>query len=102
LKEFDTFIQTLIKKQVHSTPSKLYQDVEGAPFNIGDMIIVLENPSNDETFNKWYVLKNGIIIYFECGCGQSYPSDPMIGVKFSDGKIEEFWKEEIKPSNQTF
>jgi len=53
---------------------------------------------SDETGDKTYLNKSGNVEYFDysCGCGQSYPNDPMIGVLFNDGKTEEFWKEEIK------
>lgn len=72
-------------------------DIEGAPFKIGENVVVLNNPSNDETFGKKFVGRKGMKAFYEydCGCGQSYPNDPMIGVKFSNGKIAEFWKEEI-------
>ena len=78
-------------------PVFLYYSVLDAPFKIGAKVTTLDNPNNDETFNKQFSFKTGMIIYFEyeCGCGQTFPSDPMIGVKFSDGKIEEFWKEEL-------
>ena len=51
----------------------------------------------DETADKNYLGKSGIVKYFDydCGCGQSYPNDPMIGVRFEGGQVEEFWKEEI-------
>ena len=53
---------------------------------------------SDETGNKSYLGQYGKIKYFDyvCGCGQSYPNDPMIGIEFNNGKIEEFWKEELK------
>ena len=52
---------------------------------------------SDETGEESFLGKSGTVIYFDydCGCGQSYPDDPMIGVKFADEEIEEFWKEEI-------
>lgn len=64
----------------------------------GDMIRVLPNPNKDETFNSDFIGEFGVIMYFdyECGCGQSYPNDPMIGIQFSNGQMEEFWKEEIQ------
>ena len=79
-------------------PNYRFHDVEGAPFNIGDHVKVLDNPNDDSTFNMVYSGKTGIIHYFEydCGCGQSFPEDPMIGVKFSDYTIGEFWHEELK------
>ena len=73
-------------------------NIKNAPFKIGNKVQVLNNPLNDETFEKKYSHKMGWIVYFEydCGCGQSFPEDPMIGVRFSNNKVEEFWKEELK------
>jgi hypothetical protein len=76
----------------------LYKNVDSAPFHIGDRVKVLNNPNNDETFDTQFAFKSGVIVYFEyeCGCGQDFPEDPMIGVRFKTGIVEEFWKEEIK------
>lgn len=75
-----------------------YKNVDGAPFKIGDKIKVLNNPNNDETFNKLFISKSGLVIYYdyECDCGQNFPDDPMIGVRFENRIVEEYWKEEIK------
>ena len=64
-------------------------------FSIGDMVLV--NSLSDETGIPEYLGQTGEIISFnyDCGCGQSYPFDPMIGVVFSDGDVEEFWNEEL-------
>lgn len=72
-------------------------DIEGAPFKIGSKVKISNNISEDSTFDKKYSNKKGEVVFFEydCGCGQTFPSDPMIGVKFRDGEIEEFWKEEL-------
>ena len=73
-------------------------NVNGAPFKIGDHVKILNNPNNDETFNKYFLGKHGHIEYFEydCGCGQTFPKDPMIGVRLFDNKVDEFWKEELE------
>ena len=78
-----------------------YENVEGAPFHIGDRVTVLNNPNNDETFNMLFVFKTGVIVHFDsgCGCGQSFPDDPKIGVRFNNETIEEFWKEELSHSD---
>ena len=78
-------------------PNYRYENIKGAPFKIGDKVAVLNNPNNDDTFKTDLIGKIGHVFYFEydCGCGQTYPSDPMIGVKFSN-QIGEFWKEEIQ------
>lgn len=51
----------------------------------------------DETFDMCRKGHYGVVTYleYECGCGQNYPSDPMIGVCFDDGYIDEFWIEEF-------
>lgn len=71
-------------------------DIEGAPFKIGCKVKI-SNRSEDSTFDKKYSNKKGEVVFFEydCGCGQTFPCNPMIGVKFRDGEIEEFWKEEL-------
>ena len=73
----------------------IQEDIEGAPFNIWDKVWVVAGADN--TVNRYYLGKQGIVIYFEynCGCGQSFPDDPMIGVQFSR-KSEEFWKKELE------
>ncbi|MBI2683203.1 MAG: Carotenogenesis protein CarS [Acidobacteriales bacterium] len=72
----------------------LRRDVPGAPFRIGQQVRVVAG--TDETFDKRFLGKLGTVEYFEynCGCGQSYPHDPMIGVRFGR-KLEEFWVEEL-------
>ena len=39
----------------------------------------------------------GVVEYleYECGCGQHYPEDPMVGILFHDGRRQEFWREEV-------
>jgi hypothetical protein len=76
--------------------SPIYIDVEGAPFRIGERVRV--GGSNDETFDRCFKGRLGLVEYFEyeCGCGQSFPLDPMIGVRFCNGDIEEFWAEELR------
>jgi len=76
--------------------NKRYFNVVGAPFKVGDQVEITLLPK-DETFDMSFLGKIGVVLYFEydCGCGQTFPNDPMIGVQFSDGRLEEFWKEEI-------
>ena len=74
----------------------IQRDIRGAPFKIGDCVRVMSG--TDETFDPRFVGRVGTVHYFEyeCGCGQSYPDDPMIGVQFRGGEGEEFWKEELR------
>jgi len=73
-------------------------DIVGAPMRIGDRVRILDNPGEDETFDKEFASKIGEVTFFEydCGCGQTFPVDPMIGVKVPNGKVSEFWKEELE------
>lgn len=73
----------------------LYERVDGAPFQPGDRVIVVA--VGDETCDASYVGECGTVVQleYECGCGQSYPADPMIGVAFDDADAMEFWREEL-------
>jgi CarS bacterial SH3 domain len=75
-------------------------NVAGAPLRIGDRVRVVRG--SDETFDRAYKGRAGVVEYFEydCGCGQHYPDDPMIGIRFRDGSIEEFWAEELECSRE--
>lgn len=92
IEELDHYISNYIL-----TKNPRYDDIEGAPFRIGQMVKVLENPSNDETFDIDFANKLGKIRFFEyeSGCGQTFPHDPMISVELADGKRDGFWKEEL-------
>lgn len=72
------------------------EDVDGAPYLIGARVQVVKG--TDETFDKAFLKRVGYVTYFNynCGCGQTYPHDPMIGVEFPNGVTEEFWREELK------
>lgn len=78
---------------------KIRHDVEGAPAKIGQKVKVTSIVDNEEP-SAWanMVGQEGVVDYLEysCGCGQSYPDDPMIGVRFADGATHEFWKEELQ------
>jgi hypothetical protein len=77
----------------------LYEDVVGAPFRIGQSVNVIA--ITDETGDEQFLGKEGRVIYFEydCGCGQTFPEDPMIGVLLGN-RTEEFWKEELAATNR--
>jgi hypothetical protein len=70
-------------------------NIPGAPFHIGARVLVVG--PGDETFDPKYLGKTGVVEYYEydCGCGQTFPEDPMIGVRFANGSKQEFWKEEL-------
>jgi hypothetical protein len=75
--------------------------VEDAPVQTGTRVLVVG--PGDETFDRAFLGKEGDVVYleFDCGCGQTYPSDPMIGVEFANGKIEEFWFAELRVLGQS-
>ena len=75
-------------------PQCIYKNVEGAPFRIGDTVRVVS--LSDDTANEGLLGCQGSVLYFEysCGCGQTFPKDPMIGVQFN-ARTDEFWKEEL-------
>ena len=79
-----------------SSRNPIYHDVEGAPLRIGDHVLV--SKGTDETFSQEHLGKVGIVIYLEyaCGCGQTFPHDPMIAVRFPDETLDEFWREELE------
>ncbi len=91
--QFDRYISQVILKRVER-----HYDVGGAPFKIGQKVIVLDNPNGDETFDRRFAGRHAKVIFFEFdgGCGQSFPFDPMIGVMFNDKSVEEFWYEELR------
>jgi hypothetical protein len=82
------------------TARPIYTDVDGAPFRIGERVRV--GDSKDETFDRSFKGRVGSVEYFEydCGCGQSFPRDPMIGVRFRNDDTEEFWAEELARERQ--
>lgn len=64
---------------------------------VGDRVRVVG--ITDETGLQEYIGRDGEVDHldYDCGCGQTYPGDPMIGVNFDNGDGEEFWKEELTP-----
>jgi len=91
-KLLDNFITDVLLR-----PNYRRYNINGAPYFIGSPVIVLNNPNCDESFNSDFIGMKGHVVFYEydCGCGQTFPNDPMIGVLFSNKKIGEFWKEEI-------
>lgn len=71
--------------------------VPGAPFQPGDLVRVVVAIDPEATDVSDHIGKAGRVDYIEydCGCGHSFPDDPMVGVKLADGTSEEFWREEL-------
>ena len=93
IEQLDYYISNFILDK-----NPLYHNIEGAPFKIGQRVKILDNPSNDYTFDNKFANKVGEITQFEyeSGCGQTFPSDPMIGVQLDNGKQDGFWHEELE------
>ena len=74
---------------------KRTHDIPGAPFRIGMRVRVLKSPA-DELVPHHDAGKFGKIVYYEydCGCGQTFPDDPMIGVRLGR-RVQEFWPAEL-------
>lgn len=74
---------------------KIRQHVPGAPRQSGDRVLVVA--VSDSTVDPGHIGKAGRVDYlnYDCGCGQRWPDEPMIGVVLDDGTEEEFWPEEL-------
>lgn len=66
----------------------------GLPIAIGDRVQIVA--LTDETAAASHLGQSGHVVYFDyfCGCGQSFPDDPMIGVMLGES-VGEFWREEL-------
>ena len=77
----------------------IYERVEGAPVQPRQRVRVLDGAGDLSSYGlSPYYGHWGVVEYLEylCGCGQTYQTDPMIGVVFEDGRREEFWAEELE------
>jgi hypothetical protein len=72
--------------------------VLGAPYQPHDRVRVVAAVDRDICDVTPYIGRFGVVAWLEyrCGCGQSYPKTPMVGVKFHGGAVEEFWPEELE------
>ena len=71
--------------------------VPGAPYQPGDLVRVVAAIDTEDHDVSHHIGRSGRVDYLEydCGCGQSYAEDPMIGVELDGGDREEFWPEEL-------
>jgi len=72
--------------------------VEGSPYQSGQRVRVVSATDPNAYDVSGDIGVRGTVLYleYECGSGQTYPTDPMIGVEIDGGKVEEFWSEEIE------
>lgn len=96
---------------------QLTDAVPGSPFQPGDRVRVVQildetvtatdlGLDPDADIEAYLVGRAGVVhhLNYDCGCGQRYPDDPMIGVLL-DGcaappdpsEWPEFWPEELSP-----
>lgn len=82
---------------------KRYGRVDGSPFQPLDRVRVTQDcdgthVDTNERGESLLVGEVGSVRYLEydCGCGQVFPSEPMIGVRFATGVTREFWPEELE------
>lgn len=75
----------------------IYTPVPGAPRQPGDRVRVVQAVDVEVQDLSSLVGQTGTVLYLEysCGSGQSYPHDPMIGVRLDGGVEQEFWPEEL-------
>lgn len=71
--------------------------VDGAPYQPGMPVRVVDAIDRDVHDVSAFIGSRGVVEYleYECGCGQRFPDDPMVGILFRDGRRQEFWSEEI-------
>jgi len=89
-----------VRALIASWARPIYVRTEGAPYQPGQRVLVVASIEPPEVADvSEYIGLTGTVEHLEysCGCGQKYPGDPMIGVRFQDGRLEEFWFEELKP-----
>ena len=65
-------------------PSRLYENVDGAPVKIGQTVIV--TGVSDSCGNPQYIGHKGTVEYlvYGGGTGQLYPTEPLIGAAFPE------------------
>lgn len=89
-------------KDVRSVGNPIWdwRGVEGSPYKPGDLVTVAAAIEREVHDVSHLLGRQGWVAYLEydCGCGQSRPEDPMVGVAFAgdDAFLEEFWKEELR------
>lgn len=71
--------------------------IDGAPYQVGQRVRVVAAVDRGVHDVAAFIGRAGRVDHLDyaCGCGQSYPGDPMVGVRFSGKVVEEFWPEEL-------
>jgi hypothetical protein len=76
----------------------IYHHVDGAPVQPRQIVRVIAAIDSEIADVAGHIGRLGLVEYleYECGCGQSFPANPMVGLRFTSGAREEFWPEEIE------
>ena len=93
-----TVRQEMVDRDGTPVPAgRIREHVPGAPRQPGDAVLVVAAIDPNVHDVSEHVGKTGRVDYlnYDCGCGQRYPDEPMIGVVLADGTEEEFWPEEL-------
>lgn len=79
-----------------ATPTNVTRGViEGAPFQIDNRVQVAR--LTDDAADPTMLRKIGRVVRLDFDeCGASYPRDPMILLRFRDGREDHFWREELE------
>jgi hypothetical protein len=88
-------IPAYVRAAIGAIPLRMW--VDGAPFQPKEIVRVVASVESGDMSVDSLIGKLGVVEYLEydCGCGQTFPDDPMIGVRFSNGDQQEFWREEL-------
>jgi hypothetical protein len=92
-------------------PGQIREHVPGSPYQPGDWVVIVQlidvwsfDHLEVEDPEALYVGRLGRIAYlnYDCGAGQSFPGDPMMGVVFpmlrGTPRTDEFWMDEVGPA----
>ena len=67
-----------------------------APYIPRQLVRVVRALDRDIYDVSGFIGRQGVVERLEYeGCGQSYPGDPLVEVRFDDGRREAFWREEL-------
>jgi hypothetical protein len=72
--------------------------IEGSFYQVGDSVKVVDQGA-DRWMIRAYIGSVGEVcdLDFASGCGESFPSDPLVIVRLVNGIVAGFWKEELEP-----
>lgn len=79
--------------------TKVYEDFKGAPFKIGEKVVISWIPGSENVSDILsYIGCTGTVSHFNYveSIADTYPYDPMTGVLFEDGRVEYFETERLR------